>query len=206
MPTSLAIIEDQPAIREALRTYLFAQPEFTCAVVAESVEEFLAAVDAGTAAPQLILSDIGLPGVSGIAGIPLIQLRLPQAQIVLISVYQDADRVLQALCAGAVGYLIKSTPLAEIKQGLLEVLAGGSPMSPAVARHVVRYFRPPAASPEQLTPREQQIAEGIESGLSYKLIADRLGISINTVRAYIRTIYEKLQVSSKAELMARRRR
>jgi DNA-binding NarL/FixJ family response regulator len=154
MPTSLAIIEDQPAIREALRTYLFAQPEFTCAVVAESVEEFLTAVDAGTAAPQLILSDIGLPGVSGIAGI---QLRLPQAQIVLISVYQDADRVFQALCAGAVGYLIKSTPLAEIKQGLLEVLAGGSPMSPAVARHVVRYFRPPTASPEQLTPASSRL-------------------------------------------------
>lgn len=205
MNTPLAIIEDQPAIRQALSTYFSAQPGFECTIVAESVEEFLETLDGGSRPPRLILSDIGLPGVSGIEGIALIQQRLPAAEVVLITVYQDAERVFQALCAGAVGYLVKSTPLPEIKQALLEVLMGGSPMSAAVARHVVRYFKPQQPSQELLTPREQQIVEAIEQGLSYAMVADRLGISINTVRAYIRTVYEKLQVNSKAALMARNR-
>ena len=204
-PTPLAIVEDQPAIRQALSTYLCAQPEFVCSVVAESVEELFEALDGGATPPRLILSDIGLPGLSGIAALPLLRERLPQAEVVLITVYQDADRVFQALCAGAVGYLVKSTPLPEIKQALLEVLAGGSPMSAAVARHVVRYFRPQAAPEVPLTARELQLVEALESGLSYKLAADRLGISINTVRAHIRSIYDKLHISSKAELLARKR-
>ena len=206
MQISLAIVEDQPAIRQALSTYLCAQPEFKCVLVAESVEELLAALDSGEGiAPQIILSDIGLPGITGIAGIPLVRQRLPQAEVVLITVYQDADRVFQALCAGAVGYLVKTTPLPEIKQALLDVRAGGSPMSSAVARHVVRYFRPAPAAQSPLTAREEQIVQAIEQGLSYKLVADRLGISLNTVRAHIRTVYEKLQISSKGELMARQR-
>jgi DNA-binding NarL/FixJ family response regulator len=206
MQISLAIVEDQPAIRQALSTYLCAQPEFKCVLVAESVEELLAAIDAEEGvAPQIILSDIGLPGITGIAGIPLVRQRLPQAEVVLITVYQDADRVFQALCAGAVGYLVKTTPLPDIKQALLDVRAGGSPMSSAVARHVVRYFRPAPAAQSPLTAREEQIVQAIEQGLSYKLVADRLGISLNTVRAHIRTVYEKLQISSKGELMARQR-
>jgi len=206
MQISLAIVEDQLAIRQALSTYLCAQPEFKCVLVAESVEELLAALDSGEGiAPQIILSDIGLPGITGIAGIPLIRQRLPQTEVVLITVYQDADRVFQALCAGAVGYLVKTTPLPEIKQALLDVRAGGSPMSSAVARHVVRYFRPAPAAQSPLTAREEQIVQAIEQGLSYKLVADRLGISLNTVRAHIRTVYEKLQISSKGELMARQR-
>lgn len=206
MQISLAIVEDQPAIRQALSTYLCAQPEFKCVLVAESVEELLAALDSGEGiAPQIILSDIGLPGITGIAGIPLVRQRLPQAEVVLITVYQDADRVFQALCAGAVGYLVKTTPLPEIKQALLDVRAGGSPMSSAVARHVVRYFRPAPTAQSPLTAREEQIVQAIEQGLSYKLVADRLGISLNTVRAHIRTVYEKLQISSKGELMARQR-
>ena len=205
-PTPLAIVEDQPAIRQALSTYLCVQPEFACSVVAESVEELLAALDGGATPPRLILSDIGLPGgLSGIEALPVLRERLPQAEVVLITVYQDADRVFQALCAGAVGYLVKSTPLPEIKQALLEVLAGGSPMSAAVARHVVRYFRPAAAPEVPLTARELQLTEALESGLSYKLAAERLGISVNTVRAHIRSIYDKLHISSRAELLARKR-
>ena len=204
MKTRLAIIEDQPAIREALHTYLCAQPEFECVAVAGSVEELLEALAAGAPAPRLVLSDIGLPGATGIEGVALIRERAPEAEVVLITVYLDAERTFQALCAGAVGYLIKSTPLPAIKQALLDVLAGGSPMSPAIARHVMRYFRP-AAPQARLTPREQQIVEALEQGLSYKLVAERLGISLNTVRAYIRTVYDKLQINSKAELLARGR-
>ena len=204
MKTPLAIVEDQPAIREALHTYLGAQPEFECVVVAGSVEELLDALAAGAPRPRLVLSDIGLPGASGISGIGLLHQYAPQAEVVLITVYQDADRIFKAMCAGAVGYLVKSTPLPDIKQALLDVLAGGSPMSPAVARHVMRYFKP-ATSQATLTAREQQIVEALEQGLSYKLVADRLDISINTVRAYIRTVYDKLQINSKAELLSRNR-
>ncbi|GAB2859980.1 response regulator transcription factor [Hymenobacter ruber] len=205
MKIRLAIVEDQPAIREALHTYLCAQPEFECVAVAGSVEELLSLLANGTAAPRLVLSDIGLPGATGIEGVGLIRELAPQAEVVLITVYQDAERTFQALCAGAVGYLVKSTPLPAIKQALLDVLAGGSPMSPAIARHVMRYFRP-AAPGTALTPREQQIVEALEQGLSYKLVADRLCISLNTVRAHIRTVYDKLQINSKSELLARNRR
>lgn len=204
MKIRLAIVEDQPAIREALHTYLCSQPEFECVAVAGSIEELLEALAAGAPAPRLVLSDIGLPGATGIEGVALIRELAPEAEVVLITVYQDSERTFQALCAGAVGYLVKSTPLPAIKQALLDVLAGGSPMSPAIARHVMRYFRP-AAPAAALTPREQQIVEALEQGLSYKLVGDRLGISLNTVRAYIRTVYDKLQINSKSELLARGR-
>ena len=205
MKILLAIIEDQLAIREALKTYLCAQPEFECGSVVGSVEELLEELQAGAPPPRLVLSDIGLPGgLSGIAGIRLILALAPGAEIVLITVYQEPARVVQALCAGAVGYLVKTTPLPEIKKALLEVMAGGSPMSPPIARHIARYFRP--VEPQtNLTQREQQVVEGIEQGLSYKLVADRLGLSIKTIRAHIRTVYDKLHVNSKAELMSRNR-
>lgn len=140
-PHSLALIEDQASIRETLHEYLAAQPEFRCVVVAGSIEEFLALLPGAAAAPQLILSDIGLPGRSGIEGLPLIRAQLPEAQVVMLSVYAEAERVYQALCAGAVGYLLKDTPLIQLKEHLLQVAAGGSPMSPGVARHVVRAFQ-----------------------------------------------------------------
>ena len=202
---TLAIIEDQPAIREAYSAYLAAQPEFRVVLVASSVEEFLAELAHLDTMPEVVLSDIGLPGgVSGIEGVKMIKQRLPDAEVLLISVYNDAARVFQALCAGAVGYLVKNTPLNLLKEHLLQVSAGGSPMSPSVARHVVQHFRPVQAPAEVLSARELQIVQGIEDGLSYKLIADRLGIAMDTVRSHIRTVYRKLEVNSKGELLARR--
>ncbi|MDO7845920.1 response regulator transcription factor [Hymenobacter sp. M29] len=214
-PLALAIIEDQAAIRETLHEYLCAQPEFRCVLISESVEAFLWDLPAAPAPPQLILSDIGLPGLTGIEGIPLIQAQLPDAQVLMLSVYADAERVFEALRAGAVGYLLKNTPLAQLKEHLLQVAAGGSPMSPGVARFVVQAFlgqspQPaPAGIPlanllpeEPLTARELEIVRGIEDGLSYKLIAERHYISLDTVRSHIRNVYRKLQVNSKAELMA----
>jgi DNA-binding NtrC family response regulator len=113
VPYHLAIIEDQAPIRETLAEYLCAQPEFCCGLVAGSIEEFLALVAQAPVPPQLILSDIGLPGLTGIEGLPLIRAQLPEAQVIMLSVYADAERVYQALCAGAVGYLLKDTPLLE---------------------------------------------------------------------------------------------
>ena len=152
-PFPLAIIEDQAPIREALQKYLCAQPEFRCVLVADSVEAFLRGLPVAAIPPQLILSDIGLPGLTGIEGIPLIQEQLPQAQILMLSVFADTERVFQALRAGAVGYLLKSTPLAQLKEHLLQVAAGGSPMSPGVARFVVQAFqRRPTARPDVTLP------------------------------------------------------
>ncbi len=201
----LALIEDQPDLRAALADYLCQQPEFQCVLVAESVEEFLVGLATAHPAPQLILSDIGLPGRSGIEGLPLIRARLPRAQVVMLSVFNDAARVVEALRAGAVGYLEKDTLPAQVKEALLQVYAGGSPMSPGVARHVIRHFQPaPSQQPrEPLTPREQEIVRAIEDGLSYKLVARRLEVSIDTVRSHIRSVYRKLEVNSKAEIMTR---
>ena len=212
-PLALAIIEDQAPIRETLHEYLCAQPEFRCVLIAESVEEFLAQLPTAAVPPQLILSDIGLPGLTGIEGLPLILQRLPEAQVLMLSVYADAERVFEALRAGAVGYLLKNTPLAQLKEHLLQVAAGGSPMSPGVARFVVQAFQRQPAGPtatlplekllaEPLTSRELEVVRGIEDGLSYKLIAERHHISLDTVRNHIRSVYRKLQINSKAELLA----
>jgi DNA-binding NarL/FixJ family response regulator len=201
---TIAIIEDQPAIREAYAAYLTAQPEFRVVVVCASVEDFLVRLPDLPEAPKVVLSDIGLPGgMSGIEGVKVIRQQLPQTEVLLISVYNDAARVFQALCAGAVGYLVKNTPLVLLKENLLQVAAGGSPMSPSVARHVVQYFRPVQDAAKALSTRELQIVQGIEDGLSYKLIADRLGIAMDTVRSHIRTVYRKLEVNSKSEIIAR---
>ncbi len=186
--------------------YLCAQPEFSCVLVAESVEDFLAALPGLPVPPNLVLSDIELPGRSGIEGVRLLRQHLPTAQVLMLSVYTDAARVVEAIAAGAVGYLVKSTPLPQLKEGLLQVAAGGSPMSPAVARHIIECFRPAQAASvrgEALTAREQEVVHWVEQGLSTKLIAARLFISVETVRNHIRAIYRKLEVNSKGELLAR---
>ena len=207
-PLALAIIEDQAPIREALREYLGAQPEFACVLVARSVEDFLNRLPGLAVPPVLVLSDIGLPGRSGIEGLPLILARLPAAQVLMLSVFADAERVFEAICAGAAGYLVKTTPLPQLKQHLLEVAAGGSPMSPGVARYVLQAFRakPPvrvAATPEgRLTAREQEVVALVEQGLGFRAVAAQLGISPDTVNNHVRAIYRKLQVNSKGELLA----
>jgi DNA-binding NarL/FixJ family response regulator len=198
-----ALLEDHPDLREALSEYLCAQSEFRCVLVAESVEDFLAALPGLAEPPTLVLSDIELPGRTGIEGVRLIRQLLPEAQVLMLSVYTDAARVVEAIEAGAVGYLVKSTPLPQLKEGLLQVAAGGSPMSPAVARHIIERFRPaPATGAEVLTTREQEVVQLVEQGLSARLIATRLFISIDTVRNHIRAIYRKLEVNSKGELLA----
>lgn len=199
----IALIEDIEELRKDLERFLRAQEEFNFICSAASVEDFITELDTLEIKPDIIISDIGLPGLSGIEGIAPIRKLAPLAEFMMISVLTDTDNIYKALCAGAVGYLIKNTAPNELKKAILTVNEGGSPMSPSIARKVISHFTPRKQTEDQLlTPKEEQIVQCIVEGLSYKLIADRLSISINTVRQHIRHIYKKLQVNSKAEVIA----
>jgi DNA-binding NarL/FixJ family response regulator len=198
----VCIIEDDKVIREGLMAYLSLQDMFEEVQTFASMEEFLE--HAGMVRADVILTDIGLPGMSGIEGMRLIREKFPDADIIMLTVFKDENRIFRSMCAGATGYLLKGTPFPEILEAIRIIRAGGSYMSPAIARKVIEYFNPPrAAKQEQLSAREKQIVQALVDGLSYKLVADRLGISIDTVRSHIKNIYLKLQVNSKAEVISR---
>lgn len=200
----VAVIEDDLVVREGLCEYLNEQPGFTCALVAGSMEIALAALPA-IPAIDVALLDLGLPGMNGLDGMPHLRAHFPQLDIIVLTVYHDANRIYQALCAGATGYLLKSTPLPEIRDAITTVNKGGSVMSPDVARKVLAHFQPvrPQATSSDLTPRERQIVDCLIEGMSYKLIADHLDLSIDTVRFHFRNIYKKLHINSQTELMAK---
>jgi len=151
----------------------------------------------------IILLDINLPGMTGIEGIPHIKKTFRDIEILMISVLTDSQNIFDAICAGASGYLDKDTSLSKIKEAIINVHEGGSAITPAIARKVFDYFQPSNKIMETLTERESEVVKGIVDGLSYKLIADRLDISINTIRKYIRQIYQKLQINSKGELISK---
>lgn len=203
---TLAIIEDDPLIRESLMSYLHAQPEIDAVLTAESIEQFLMLLN-NAFPPTTILLDIGLPGMSGIQGIPEIKNRLPEVDIIMLTAMDDQDHLFQALQAGAVSYLSKRSRLETIREAILIVHKGGSFISPSIARHMVNYFAKvnPSAKKEptkhDLTPRQWDIINGLVEALSYKLIADKYDISVETVRDHIKNIYKKLQVNSRNEVV-----
>jgi len=190
---NLAIIEDDLEFRDGLQHYLRAQPNFSCAWVAESMEEFFEQLQTA-APPEVILMDTGLPGMSGVSGMPLLKEKYPGLNIILLMVYHDAHKVFDALRAGASGYLLKNAPLAEIKEIIELANAGGASMSPPIARKVLEHFAK-TKPPLSLTAPEKEIVTGVVEGLSYKMIAARLNISPETVRQQIKNIYTKLQSS-----------
>lgn len=198
---TLAIIEDIPAIRNSLTTYLKAQDGFAVAASCDSVEAFLA-LPQNEIHPDVILSDIGLPGISGIIGIKKYKQLYPGAEIIMLTVFQNEEHIYKALCAGATGYLLKSTPLPQIKESIEKIALGEVPMSKAVARKVLEHFNPKriyATKENELTTREKQVLQYMVEGLSYKMIADRLNTSLETVRTQVKSIYKKLHVNSKGE-------
>lgn len=203
---TVGIIEDDGQIREGIRKYLSVQKEFLCEYAEESVEDFLAQVN-DRQFPDVILMDIGLPGMSGISGMRLIKERYPDVDIIMLTVYTEWQRIFDSLCAGASGYLLKNTPLTEIKKAIESVRAGGAAMSPEIARKVMEYFGPAgreAVKPESsLTPKEKEIVVGLVDGLSYKMIADRMDVSIDTIRFHVKNTYKKLHVNSKAEVISK---
>lgn len=199
----LGIIEDVDAIRIGQEKFFQAQVDVEVVICAASVEEFLEKLATTPTLPEIVISDIGLPGMSGIEGMHQVKRKHPSIEYMMVSVYTDTDNIYKALCAGAVGYMVKNTPLTELKEAVLTIQKGGSPMTPSIARKVITHFSPNKPKNDQkLTSKEQQIVQCIVDGMSYKLIADRLNISINTVRHHIRHIYKKLQVNSKAEVIA----
>ena len=199
---SVAIIEDDREVRQAFCDYICGEDNFVCKLAVDSVESFLNKL-CDENLPDIILMDIGLPGMSGISGIKLIKERYPDVDIVMLTVHNDPHKIFQSLCAGASGYLLKTTPFKEITKLLNELYSGGAPMSPQIARKVIEYFHPKeehrAAS--SLTKKENEIVMDLVDGLSYKTIADRQNISIETVRSHIKHIYSKLHVHSKADVI-----
>jgi DNA-binding NarL/FixJ family response regulator len=202
---SIAIVEDDSEIRGVLQDYLDGQENFSCSLTADSVESFLHKLKYSDH-PDLILMDIGLPGMSGINGVKLIKEKYPQIEVIMITVYDDSHKIFESLCAGASGYLLKNMPLADVKNCLEQTYHGGSSMSPSIARKVINHFRSPKPkkSPDQLlSDREKEIVLGLVEGLSYKMLASRLNISIETVRGHIKHIYKKLHVHCKAEVISK---
>ncbi|HUL43999.1 MAG TPA: response regulator transcription factor [Bacteroidota bacterium] len=201
---SVGIVEDDTNVREALQEYFNSLATFQCQVAVESAEKFLA-VASQPSGPDVILMDIGLPGMSGIDATRLFRSVYPDSEIIMLTIYHDPEKIFDSLCAGASGYLLKTAPFSEIRGAVELVYNGGAPMSAQIARKVIGYFRPAQVkeSESPLTAKEREVIFGLVDGLSYKMIADRMMISIETVRSHIKSIYNKLHVHSKAEVIGK---
>lgn len=203
----VVIIEDQRDVREGLAMLIHGTPGFRCTRCYRTMEEALRAVGAMTSdPPDVILTDIGLPGMSGIEGIAALRKQFSDLPILALTVYDSDDKVFNALCAGASGYLLKNTPPARLLESLQEVAAGGAPMSPEVARRVVRLFRefrPAKGATYHLTAQENELLRLLADGHHKKTAAREMGISVNTVSFHLKHVYEKLQVHSKTEAVAK---
>jgi DNA-binding NarL/FixJ family response regulator len=200
----VAIIEDQRAIREGLGELIDGTPGFHTTGVFSSMESALDGI--GRQVPDIALVDIGLPGMSGIEGIPLLIARHPALSTVVLTVYEDDERIFQAICAGACGYLLKKIPPERLLESIREVVGGGAAMSPEVARRVMtafRVIRPPEHADYQLTPHETRLLKLLVEGHNYKTAANELKVSIHTISFHLRGIYQKLQVHSKSEAVAK---
>ena len=202
-PIRAVIVEDDAAVRHILRTWIDQAAGFACVGDCGDAETALAALV--PLAPDVALIDINLPGMSGIECVRRLKPQMPQTQFVMLTVYEDADHIFDALAAGATGYLLKRTPRESLITALAEVHGGGSPMSSNIARKVVQSLQPTRTKSkptDALSSRENEVLEFLAQGHMYKEIADALGISLPTVNTYIRRIYEKLHVHSRAQAVA----
>jgi DNA-binding NarL/FixJ family response regulator len=200
----VALIEDRREIRDGLAALINGTEGYCCTGAFRSMEHALAGIDASL--PDIVLVDIGLPGMSGIEGIRLLHERHSTLQFLVLSIYDDDERIFEALCAGACGYLLKRTAPARLLESLKELREGGSPMSPEVARRVVRLFqeiRPPRHPDHQLTPHQTRLLKLLADGHNYKTAAAQLGVTVDTIGFHLRHVYEKLQVHSKSEAVAK---
>ncbi|MBI1804843.1 MAG: response regulator transcription factor [Ignavibacteriae bacterium] len=200
----VAIVEDDDDMRTALQHLIASTEGFACDGAFENCESALSRIEEER--PDVILMDINLPGMSGIEGVRRIKSFCPEVNILMQTVYQDDDNIFRSICAGASGYLLKRTPKDLLLNSIREVYSGGAPMNSSIARRVIELFRKtavPAREESSLTQREIEILQSLVDGCSYKMIADRHNISIETVRNHIKHIYEKLHVHSKSEAVAK---
>ena len=200
----MAIIEDDRRIRDGLGTLINGTGGYRCPLVFRSMEDALART--WSEVPDVALVDIGLPGMSGIDGLSRLREKYPTVALLMLTVYEDDERIFEALCAGASGYLLKKTPPNKLLECLEEVLRGGAPMSPEVARRVLRLFReirPPERVEYDLTPHELRLLRLLVEGHNYQSAASELGVSFSTINFHMQNIYGKLQVHSKSEAVAK---
>src|SRR6185503_11679570 len=199
-----AVIEDLKEIREGLTTLINFTEGFRCTGSYRSVEEALERLKGEV--PDVLLSDIGLPGMSGIEGVRILKERYPAMHVLMLTVYDDDDRIFDALCAGASGYLLKRTPPAQLLDNIREAMSGGAPVSPEVASRMIKFFRdlrPTDRSDYELTPHETRLLKLLTEGYNYDTAAEKLGVSYNTIKFHVRHIFEKLQVHSKSEAVVK---
>jgi DNA-binding NarL/FixJ family response regulator len=200
----IAIVEDDRTTREGLAALIDGTPGYRCVGRYASVEEALRAMRQPH--PRVLLLDVNLPGVPGSEGVRLLKERFPATEVLMLSVYAEQDRVFESICNGAVGYLLKKTPPAKLLDAISEAATGGAPMSPEIARKVVTLFRRTTRvepDSEPLTPQEARLLQALADGHSYQVAGAQLGISVNTVRSYIRNVYDKLHVHSKSEAVSK---
>ena len=203
-PIRVAIVEDDKGVREGLGMIIGATGGYECTGKYYSAEEALRAMNG--VAPDVLLLDIHLPGMLGSEAVRLFREKYPQLQILMLTIYDGQDKVFESICNGASGYLLKKTPPARLLDAIREAHEGGAPMSPEIARKVITLFQksgPPDKLDEPLTPQETRLLKLLSDGYSYQNAAGQLNISINTVRNYIRSIYEKLHVNSKSEAVSK---
>ena len=203
-PVKVAIVEDQREIRECLALLVNGTDGYTCSGSYRSMEEAIEKIPRQV--PDVLLSDIGLPGMSGIDGVRRLKELHPGLLVLMLTVYDDDERIFDAMCAGACGYLLKKTPPARLLASLEEVVAGGAPMSPEVARRVIALFReirPPDRADYHLTPHETRLLKLFVEGHNYKTAAAELKVSVNTINFHVRSIYDKLQVHSRSEAVVK---
>ena len=200
----VAIVEDDEKIREGLGMIINFTPGYRCTGTFNSVEDALARLDG--ASLDVLLMDIHLPGMLGSDGVRLFREKYPALQILMLTVYDGQDKVFESICNGACGYLLKKTPPNDLLRAIREAHEGGAPMSPEIARKVITLFQksgPPEKLDEPLTPQETRLLQLLSDGYSYQNAAGQMNISINTVRNYIRRIYEKLHVNTKSEAVSK---
>lgn len=201
---NLSIVDDDKHLRQSIATFIDGSPGFRC--VSTYPNGALALEKLPADKPDVVLMDINMVGMDGIECVARLKTRMPDTQIVMLTVYEDTDKIFRALSAGANGYLLKRVEPARLLEAIRDVHAGGSAMSSSIARKVVASFQKPhtASTPEtHLSPREQTVLDCLAKGLTYKAIADQLGIGIETIRTHLKRVYHKLHVCSRTEAVAK---
>ena len=204
MSVTVAIVEDNADLRGTLARVINRAPGYQC--VGQYGDAESALVGLPNDKPRVVLMDINLPGMNGVECVRKLKQVLPETHVVMLTAYEDTENIFGSLEAGAAGYLLKRSKSAEILEAIKEVIGGGSPMTAHIARKVVHSFQARGASPDptaNLAEREREVLDLLSQGLMYKEIADKLGIGFETVRTYVRRIYEKLQVRSRTEAVAK---